>query len=71
MCLKIFHMNVIFFLERDFFFLERDVFAKRGTSVKSHATYAARARNKRGSSVDFPRILRGFCVGFARVLRGT
>ena len=43
-------------------------FAKRGTSVKSHATHAARARNKRGSSVDFARILRGFCVGFARNL---
>ena len=36
--------------------------------MKSHATHAARARNKRGSSVDFARILRGFCVGFARNL---
>ena len=27
-----------------------------------------RARNKRGSSVDFARNLRGFCVGFARNL---
>ena len=33
--------------------------------MKSHATHAARARNKRGSSVDFARILCGFCVGFA------
>ena len=52
------------------FFLERDFFAKRGTSVKSHATHAARARNKRGSSVEVAWILRGFCVGFAWVLRG-
>ena len=36
--------------------------------MKSHATHAARARNKRGSSVDFARILRGFCVDFARNL---
>ena len=36
--------------------------------MKSHATHAARARNKHGSSVDFARILRGFCVGFARNL---
>ena len=36
--------------------------------MKSLATHAARARNKRGSSVDFARILRGFCVGFARNL---
>ena len=36
--------------------------------MKSHATHAARARNKRESSVDFARILRGFCVGFARNL---
>ena len=43
-------------------------FAKRGTSVKSHATHAARARNKRGSSVEVAWILRGFCVGFARNL---
>ena len=53
---------MIFSLERDFFF------AKRGTSVKSHATHAARARNKRGISVEVAWILRGFCVGFARNL---
>ena len=29
--------------------------------MKSHATHAARARNKRGSSVDFAWVLRGFC----------
>ena len=33
--------------------------------MKSHATHAARARNKRGSSVEEAWILRGFCVGFA------
>ena len=36
--------------------------------MKSHATHAARARNKRGSSVEVAWILRGFCVGFARNL---
>ena len=34
--------------------------------MKSHATHAARARNKRGSSVDFAWVLRGtksfFCL---------
>ena len=39
--------------------------------MKSHATHAARARNKRGSSVEVAWILRGFCVGFAWVSRGT
>ena len=62
---EFFFLSVIFFLERDFFF------AKRGTSVKSHANYAVRARNKPGSSVEVAWILRGFCVGFAWVLRGT
>ena len=57
--------------ERDFFFLSVIFLAKRGTSVKFHATHAARARNKRGSSVEVAWILRGFCVGFAWVLRGT
>ena len=59
------HERECFFLSVIFFF------AKRGTSVKSHATHAARARNKRGSSVEVAWILRGFCVGFAWVLRGT
>ena len=61
-------MNVNFFLEREIFFLSVIFFAKRGTSVESHATHAARARNKRGSSVEVAWILRGFCVGFARNL---
>ena len=38
--------------------------------MKSHATHAARARNKRGSSVGVAWILRGFCEDFAWVLRG-
>ena len=49
-------------LERVFFF------AKRGTSIKSHTTHAAIARNKRGSSVEVVWILTGFYVGFARNL---
>ena len=65
------HERDFFFLERDFFFLSVIFFAKRGTSVKSHATHAARARNKHGSSVEVVWILRGFCVGFAWFLRGT
>ena len=65
---NILHEREFFFLSVIFFFLSVIFFAKRGTSVKSHATHAARARNKRGSSVDFARILRGFCVGFARNL---
>ena len=39
--------------------------------MESHVTHAARARNKRGSSVEVAWILRGFCVGFVWVLRGT
>ena len=39
--------------------------------MKSHATHAARARNKRESSVEVAWILRGICVGFAWVLRET
>ena len=65
------HERDFFFLSVIFFFLSVIFFAKHGTSMKSHATNAARARNKRGSSVEVAWILRGFGVGFAWVLRGT